>query len=275
MFTEKFKASGYRLVLLFVLLSGCGGSGGDTATGTGSPSDTVNGYHVVKAMGFNEFNELVRTIEYDVDFENRTTEVTYTDYDLFDGTSSVSISTNYFNERGQMLRWRSADGGNTLYEYNEQGLLSQIVESNSTYGDSVFAYDSSGKLTTRTRTYSDNGAVTRLDNYSYLYNSAGQISNLSREKIFFQEGPLDTYTEIENTSFEHDAQGRIVRRESIMELSDRSDIAVEDYEYDMNGNMVKTTYSYNGLFLDSRTYEYAVSEQPLYNRWLRIFKYFP
>lgn len=267
---------GYLLIFLVALLSGCGGSGGQETSDTPSSSaDVVNGYYVVKSTTVNEFDEVVGTIDYDVDFESRNTTVTYTDYDLIAGTSTNSFASYFFNENGQMLRWRSSDGGNTLYKINEQGLLSEIIESSSIYGDSVFSYDASGKLLTRVRTYGADGIVTQRSTQTYVYNDSGALSSSRKESVFFQEEPFNTYTTFENKAYILDSEGRIIRRESIDESSDGSIMTSDDYEYDANGNMVKTTYTYDGLWSDTRTYEYAVSEKPLYNRWLRIFRFFP
>jgi len=286
MISKSFNLTQFNcLVVLLFLLTGCSsggsdsGSGGNSGSGLGSEIGIVNGFHVVRSTSFDEFDNVVSTRTYDVDFDRRIMDVTTNDEadPEFGLPAETRTSIAFFDEFGRLERWTS-DIGTTQYEFNEQGRLSRY--SDDFFGEEVstFDYDASGRLMTRTRTFSAEGTTTETRDYSYNYDAQGFLSNGTIISVIEPVLGATSSTETTTMSYAVDSSGRITRRERIY-TSDLPNVGpftdTDDYEYDANGNVISNTTTIDGEIWLRRVFEYEPSSQPLYNRFLRIFRYFP
>ena len=211
------------------------------------------------------------------------------DYEYPDplGYPEVYSGEHYYDERGQLVR--SVSRIRSVYDYDE-------IEGTTT---TSYEHDDLGRLLRFTRTDGDGSdTVTELDWDGLRLVSASDRAGLpggfetryryegdddapvGAVATAWYEGDADLFEpeiveRVLRRSYERDPEGRLVRESVEHGGSGRDDYGFE-YEYDDAGNVVRLVRTDPaGVVLRTTEYDWAPTDERVFNRWLRIFRFFP
>ena len=276
-----------RLALLIGISSliGCGGSGGEnTAAAPIRSADepnrvtVTNGFVATRAIERDGSGALVADTTYRVDTaanrifvsgENFSAGTTYESTLIYDGSGDLVSD-----------RYEVSDGfsGSNVYEHDERGLLRQRTISTRTVDDAglplnfvdveTFEYDTRNRLLSR-ETVAGEEETQILGSTDYFYGS-GPMPTSALE--VFQDG--DFVDEVVRDMFIYDADGRLIRLQGDNQDDGSIDFELA-YEYDASGNMTRRVETdAAGAVATTLEYTYEAVDEPVFNRWIRIFRYF-
>ena len=265
-------------VLVPALLVACGGgssqSGAPADDGPGRPA-IVNGFVETGSITRDARGTLLSESSKRVDTAND--RLVETGRDVVNGVTYESIIA--YDEAGDLVRedYRESRGFTALdvYEHDGRGFLQRRT---STYGGFVdvetFEYDAAGRLSAR-QTRAGEGDAPLVERTDYAYGADG-LPVSARELI--AGGTADENGErvdlLRRKTYAHDADGRRIGV-SIDDFDDGSIDRALAYEYDDDGNMIRNVLSgADGAVIETREYAYEAVDEPIFNRWLRVFRYF-
>ncbi len=273
------KLDGFSLVAvsgLMLLLTACSSSGGGSeSASTTNASGVVNGYHLVSSTTYDEFDVVIASTTYEYNLTENEISIATVRTD-FDGNAVSSSFRNRYNEKGQIVESISPSGNSlrvTTYEFNERDLLVRRVATGEFNETTEFEYNDMGNLIRVVRTNEDDlnvvGYVPRT--VTYTYNELGQRVSALEQVSFPDSITGQVITTEYSLDFSYNDSGQLVRRTEVN--LDSSNDFIETYAYDDNGNVVERVWRSEPI--ERTTYTYGVNPEPIYNHWLRRFKYFP
>ena len=258
-------------------LSGCGGDGGDAAAG---PSDDdpftsgiVNGFFNTTRLEKDGLGAIVRDSTFVVDASTNRVERTTLDAD----GRVIGRGRLFYGEGGELVRDEGLgpDGGlsrRTDYEHDADGRL--VAVTTQSFGEDA-------QRTRETLSFDGDGRLVRRDARDLVTDEAlsadvftlGEDGRfLARERTLFDAGEafaVDLY------AYRHDALGRIDGRDTDFD-SDGTVDRVERLVRDEDGNVVlQTIAGPDGALLSTDEYGWSAIDEPIWNLWLRIHRYFP
>jgi len=282
------KLPSIALLVCAGMLAACGSSSTSTGTdsgesdsnGTARSNSVVNGFRLVRSTQYNEFDVVQQTNELSYDSETNT--VTNVQIESYGPGIPERKTTNVmqYNELGR--------GRVTQIEYFSDG-ESHAIE-NFTFDDSnkiveserdgyisyrsTFEFDSAGNIlkwvSIRTKLEAEFGEEYVPSSIVYTYDDNGHLQSATAVFSGFSSGSLFVYrSEAQYTTSD---TGQLLRFER--QDADGSAPWITMYNYDGNGNMVERTTT-SGDYYRREVAEYEPNEEPVYNHWLRRFKYFP
>ncbi|WP_143873857.1 DUF6531 domain-containing protein [Catenovulum sediminis] len=189
------------------------------------------------------------------------------------------ITRSYLDTRGNTMMVKDANGGETIYEYNNDGQLEKVTDSLGFVSENKFdnsgrlieAYDAKGNITryeydaanrvvNKIQDYGDNTKLNTKTNYQFdgqgrkfrVIEGAGSSSQKITDYKFYADGRIkqiieDPYVIQASTRFTYDESGNTVRVEK-GNLSSPA-LQVTDYEFDKSGRKTKEILDPNGLAL--------------------------
>ena len=265
-----------RLLAAVLLVAGCGGDGdGSSGPSSDDPNvdSIVNGFFNTTRLEKDGQGVVVRDSTFVVDTSTNRVERTTLDAD----GSVIGRGRLYYGEDGELVRDEGLDPDGELfrrtdYEHDADGRLVAVTVQG--FGDSVLR-------TRETLTFDDDGRLIRRDvrdlvNDEPLSGDAFTLGDdgrfLSRERTLFERGAavaVDVYT------YRHDALGRIVGRDTDFD-SDGAIDRVEELIRDADGNVeLQTIAGPDGAIVSTDEYGWGAVDEPVWNLWLRIHRYFP
>ncbi|MBX2839628.1 MAG: hypothetical protein KTR35_22415 [Gammaproteobacteria bacterium] len=265
------------LCVSLIFLSACsGGSNGNDNTGGGTDRSggIVNGYHLVKSTSYNEFDQITETRELIYDLERNQIDTTITDIDF----DVMRVSTNriFYDQYGRLARREIPEDAQlreATYTFDSAGRILTYMTGGSLNLSSEFEYDMAGRLSrvvdTALDAVGDPGYSPIVRTYSY--NTDGFLES-SQFIDTYDDPVMGTLTTTRNTTFFTDTAGQTIRAETTD--TDTQNLHTRTYVYDTNGNVVERTISDGGFFVRT-VYEYEANQEPIYNHWARLLKYFP
>jgi len=282
---QKFKI--VAAVVISTIVTACGSGSSNTPVNDPdlSQNRNVNGFHMVSGSSIDGFGRTVSEWQSDVDYDQNRVEVTYTYFAENGSVDYQSISRSEYDNLGRLVQEEYNGPGGfdlTTYEFNNRGWL---VKSTRTGGAAPYTYDfqynDNGQLLSKQRQWTRDGEVSSIENYAYVYTNQGLLRTANR---IITESTIDPatgerYSTSVNSNYSHDSMDRITRRERITSSSyqgnSTEDSEISDFVYDQNGNMVQESTTDSTGSTRTNNYRYARSEEPIYNLWLRRFRYFP
>lgn len=264
-------------MLTLAACSSGGSSGGDPGLGNG----TVNGFHVVGFTEYNEFDEITRTRTYVYDLDLNRIDITTTIPDAeVVGMNRVSTSREFYDEQGNLTSRETPEDGQlriNSFTFNDAGLIvtSSVSGGSRSTNSTSLEYDAAGNMVKAITIVP--GAVDDADTTTttrtFVYDSAGNLLSGVRNESFFDVTTQMQDSQITNSTYTNNSLGQRIRIDSV-DTSPGGTAFSRIYRYDSNGNMIERTLEDNGFF--SRiVYAYEPNEEPIYNLWLRAFKFFP
>lgn len=160
-----------------------------------------------------------------------------------DATNSI-VTSNKYDENGNLIEETDGKGNKTTYEYNEEGKLTKVSlpDGTGTVNDTLYAYDILNKDTEGNILSTKDTTTNALGNVSEtVKNGAEQV--LSVEDKYGTNGIKTTY--------EYDASGNKTKEtysngSYVMIYYNKKNLPVSRYEYNTNKNWTRlTSYSYN------------------------------
>lgn len=262
-------------IVLFTSACSSGGDGNNTPVNvsTNDPASTSNGYYnstIVRRDGTGVITAQFRDV---IDVVNNV--VTGFSTDLTDGREFQDIQYKY-DDKGNMIQSVLFDDtGNvrrqTDYTHDSQGYLRSYriddFEDDSIDRESTIFYDEQNKIIRREF---KSFAGELRETHEYMWTENDLIDR--RESTFFEDGQISsqgirTYT--------YDDQQRIIGNAWDSPIDGTIDERRE-YQYDDKGNMVlETRFDAAGQLDRTTEHGYVVTGEPIFNLWIRIFKYFP
>lgn len=276
-----------KLLLVGIALSLVGACGGDSG---GSPmeetdpqtGDYVNGYHMVGRTAYDEFDRVLSVLQRTANYDQNNLSTIFTAYDMDGNVDFESEFLTFYDEFGRLVRdeySNATESDTTIYGFNATGLLQSASRDGERAYNMSFEYDSADRLASKHRDWIRDGEVSSAVDYTYSYNDEGLLASAKQ----VENEPADPFTGAINrttvvSTYLHDNQGRITRSEKITStntLGNSSEFSlVSDFTYDQNGNVVEEIVTELST-VTRYEYTYELSEEPIFNTWLRRFKYFP
>ena len=238
----------------------------------------VNGYHVVRSTSYNKDNAVISTSVTEVDYDAGFAETTVSTIYRASGKTKTGTHRIYVDKHGRQKRWESQRDGDMEYinyEYNHEGLLSR---SHAVMGGRLeqfvdHAYDANGRLVSVNSKATYGGNRPRIINVELNYDSI-ERSNFSSivHEILHDDAGQKTTENISHRTYIIDEKGQM--RQRLTTSNDANKLsASEEYEYDINGNVVTVTYLKAGTVQSKTAYEYEKSRNAIFNQWLHTFRF--
>jgi len=284
--------------LFFFMLSGCSGDSGDSGkvnsetTPTSEEdsavvqnsenviaamenNDIINGYHLTGSTDYSEFDGItsfsVRSYDYDLNrIDIKTTQVSF----FSDEPDEITTSREFFDDSGRLFL-RETPENNPLrtdeYTFDDDGnivlrLTTSTIDKDNETAD--FEYDTSGKLIRVVRNFPDK-AVIKV----FSYDDSGMLVKTVEEESVKNTSDGLPDSVVTGTKLFFYSQGRRVRAEVTSTIENHI-TGTFLYEYDGNGNVIEETIQGDDYYFRT-VYTYEKNQEPVYNFWLRRFKYFP
>jgi YD repeat-containing protein len=174
-----------------------------------------------------------------------------------DATNSI-VTSNQYDESGNLIEETDGKGNKTAYEYNEEGKLIKVSlpDGTGTANDTLYAYDIQNQDTEGNILSTKDTTTNALGNVSEtIKNGAGQV--LSVEDKNGTNGI--------KTSYEYDASGNKIKEtysngSYITYTYDKKNLMQSKYEYNEKGTWIKlTSYKYNEDDLVYKVIDYNVA----------------
>ncbi len=256
-----------RVLLLaaFMGVIGCGGSGSNSNNSQGNetdtgPGDLFNGYILTGIDVQDDLGNSTTTISYD--FSGKTIEwinydeaglVQFREVLFYDNNGRIVMAEDY-NSSGQLEKTDTY----TLVD----GLISSRESSN---GERLnFDYTDNNVLGSREYVRGDTGTANRRITFSH--NTAGSISG-STETYYADDGTVDSEF---RRSYQFNDAGQLISVEA-----ENVGNAVENYDYDSNGNNIRRTdIDAAGVTLRQVTYSFEQTSESVVNLRARILRFF-
>ncbi|MCR5802892.1 MAG: hypothetical protein K6G47_01395 [Clostridia bacterium] len=187
-----------------------------------------------------------------------------------DGSDVILYSEEY-DDNGNVVKRVDYNVGNndytTLSAYDEEGILRRrrVELDGFFYGtlESSFQYDETGNLLKETFTAHYDCSDTTRPSYDsegyveYEYEN-GVLVRLFRSQTDYE---ADTYTVTSHEEYEYDEQGQLIKT-TVYSSGTNTEEALECeifFEYDEEGRLIRKTTSYEGKSDEEETYEYDAS----------------
>lgn len=160
-----------------------------------------------------------------------------------DATNSI-VTSNKYDENGNLIEEKDGRGNKTTYEYDEEGRLTKvsIPDGTETVNDTLYAYDIQNKDTSGYIISTTDKTTNALGNVSEIVkNGAGQVLSVEDKHS----------TNSIKTTYEYDASGNKIKEtlsngSYITYVYDKKNLLISKLEKNINGIWVKlTSYSYN------------------------------
>jgi hypothetical protein len=254
-----------------VLISACGG-GGDIADDAPQFVSVSNGFYNSSIIFRDGQGMVTEEFRDQIDIDNNVIDrfTTVTDGDEFRVRRGTYNDRGYlirderFNAQGQLTRRRN-------YTHNSQGYLIsyriQDFDDDNSSRDVSHEFDAQNRLQRRVFRSLGGDIIYTFD---FELDSRGLFS--VRRATFFNDGQVDTR---ENRFYQYDNLDRIIAVDSDFNLDGAIDRR-EEFQYDAFGNVVLLTrLDGSGAVEQTRTYGYEQVNEPIFNRWIRSFRYFP
>jgi len=268
--------------LLPLLLLGCSSSNNN---GAANSNDTVNGYHLVRSVDYNQFGQVTESETYQYDFDANRIDIERMQTENSElGVFIDPSAQEFYDEQGRLtLRETPRDQGfrRNTYAFNSAGLLERYETTGGFF--TIVAdleYDSLGNLVKAVESspavVSDPEPRAVVRTYNYFFNSDGFLASSNYEQALFDAANVKEVVDASSTTYSYDDQGRrisAVTTDSPPIMDDS--VFTRVYKYDSNGNVSERTVSDSVGFIRRTEYFYEASPEPIYNFWLRSFKYFP
>lgn len=153
----------------------------------------------------------------------------------------ISYSENYeYDENGRLLSSTDSDGGQTIYEYNNEGKLIHKAGGTYAYEEVYYVYDGNWEYENRSDSGIESWSKTLYDDVGrqlYYENSYGDWrNNTYNENGLLQHEEASAAGRTIAYDYEYNANGDIVR------IVD-SDNNRQNYEYDERGNLIEYSTS--------------------------------
>ena len=201
-----------------------------------------------------------------------------------DGIDDAEATFDY-DGSGNLVRATFDDGESLAFvethEHDEDGLLLESVYEESTGRRAVeltaFEYDETGRLLTRS-VFDVDRAGPLLSRATYSYGADG-LAESGLELAFDRDDFVGTDgvgepVSMRRESYEHDGSGRLTALRFDANDDGLVDGSVE-YGYDANGNVTRLErLDADGEVTRAEEYRYEPAPEPIYNRWLRTFRFF-
>ena len=246
-----------------------------------APAPVVNGFVEVRRTDRDASGELLFEETRTVDTDGNRLLARFDEG--ADGTEDA-VATFDYDAAGNLVR-ATFDGENVAFvethEHDADGRLleSRYVESTGRRAAELtaFEYDEAGRLLTRSVFDVDaEGPLLRRASYAYGPDGlaeSGLELGFDRDDLVGPDGDGEP-TSIRREVYEHDAAGR----PTVLRYDEDDDGLIDGevgYAYDGDGNMVRLERTdAAGELVRVEEYEYAAAEEPIYNRWLRAFRFF-
>ncbi len=266
-----------------LLIAGCGGSGNDV----GPPVDDsrpyeriINGYHLVNTTRYNALGNVISVWDRTTNYDQNTLESTFIGYEEDGTVSYTSSSITTYDSEGRLVReefFTDTESDTTVYEFNDSGLLATSTRDGESAFIMNFVYDESDRLVAKRRQWLIGGELSSVVDYSYTYNSQGLLVSAYEEENGSPDlVTAETFLMSQSTTYQHDNNGRITRRERILTATSPSseETRISDFTYDENDNVIEENLT-TGDGVTRYVLTYELSEEPIFNTWLRRFLYFP
>jgi len=286
-----FKPVFSRSLLGFALcafVSACGTetgvipSSGSTVTDNFAPNDrsggVVNGFHRIKSTSYDEFDRVLSTNEMDYDLDQNLIFLTITSFDVESDSPPVVRNARWFYDDFGRLTETERPTGNAfttrIYSFNDNGTIAASETRGSENEDRTFTYDADGRVIRSVITDLDAPESSSLTIYTYVYDENGSLSIARRSRDVLDENSGLLVSDVRTSTFTINQLNQVVRKESLFSGTD--DLLVTlDYSYDAAGNVIEIIDQDNFGYFARVTFEYARNEEPIFNFWTRIFRYFP
>lgn len=294
------------LCLCALAATGCGGGSGDggdasapapngdVAIDAGSPGPTappgadagtpigavVNGFVAVARTDTAGDGALLLRSTSEVDAAGGTT---IERIERFGEGEADVIGTLEHDAAGRLTAERyveDAEGGDGfsesfVHEHDAAGRLLRSTYTNDA-GDleiTSFGYGADGELLERTVSGAAEGDAEAPTLSRATYEYGADALPVSGRTLDY-DAATGEVVRVRGERYEHDGAGRLVGL-VIDDGDDGTDDGRNTYAYDRAGNMVRLErFDVAGGLVETEAYEYAPVDSPVYNTWLRIFRYF-
>jgi len=281
------------LLLCAGLLTACGSSSntsdspvtpsegtdsGETDTNsTAEPNSIVNGFRLVRSTRYDEFDKVTQTNELSYDSEaNTVTEVQVVIGQGFPDEETTEVMQ--YDEFGRVLRIERFSRGesNSIenFRFDDSNQLVESQQDGFTPHISTYEFDSVGNLLNWVRINpkleADLGDEYLPSSGVYTYDENRHLQSATKVVTGFSSGALTVVSGV--GQYTTSDTGQLVRLE--WQRDDGTAPTITMYSYDGNGNMVERIVSAESYFI-REVAQYEPNEEPVYNHWLREFKYFP
>jgi len=189
---------------------------------------------------------------------------------------------SFYDGMGRLVREEYTsdnESDTTTYDFNSRGLLQRSSRDGEQAYTMDFEYNEADRLVSKRRVWTRSGGVSSTVDYSYSYSdqgllvSANQVENEPADPV-----TGETFSTTVVSTYVHDNLDRIVRRERVTTTTTQGtsseESRVSDFSYDQNGNMIEEIIT-GPAFSTRYEYTYELSEEPIFNTWIRRFRYFP
>jgi len=270
---------------LALLLSGCGGGGSSAdLEETIKANDVINGYRISSATQYDELGAVTGREDYIYNddtntISRRTTTVFEPDFD-----NSALTATLTYDDNGNLVKRDTFIEGElfatSTFVFDSNHLMSssryEVYELGNAISSLVttFSYNDDNQLVSQVEVdenaSAEIGAEYIPSSTMFSYDANGnRLSRTSDDTIYF-EGVLQDRRKSE-TQYTFNDAGQMVRRERT--IDDGSAPSISMYSFDGNGNMFEVINSSEG-FYSREVIEYEANSEPVYNFWLRLFKFY-
>jgi len=248
----------------------------------------VNGYRVSRSITYDDLGEIIKREVYTYDDEKNTinSELVIIREPPFD--DRISTRTLRYDESGNLVR-------------NEFFFRTESESDNELVSISTYEFDSANLITSSREEYFSEGRIYETLVTSYSYNNAGQITKSVKVDEFaaanlgvsYEPSTVDftydtsgnrqsatgvhnNYADLElndyynfNVQYTFNDSGQMVRKEWVR---DDGEGLIYTYNYDENGNMIEVITNPDFEFT-REVVIYEINSEPVYNHWLRLFKF--
>jgi len=275
----------YTLPVLFAgFLTACGGGSSTESGGNQNANTVVNGFRVSHSTAYDEFDVVIRTEEYDYDNVTNTINRMVTTVYEPEFANTIATTILVYDERGNLIERDSFydedfnttasfefDTNNLMTSSRSKGFDDGIITSSYL---TLYTYNNAGQIIRRVETdeiaAADFGDSYEPSTSEYTYDSNGIRQSGASIITYYFDGVLDERLSSE-MQYTFNDLGQMVRRERTYD--DGRAPAINLYSYDENGNMFEFIGSAEAYY-SREVFEYEPNSEPVYNYWLRLFKFF-